>query len=322
MAYTDFPITTLAETVNHVNTFATGTLGWTSNFTGTIRSPNGSIDWEYTASDASSPHPHILVTNYADINMRAKSWAPVVDGTQYSPQTKTPERLFLFGTADYLAIVIRFAGGIYRHMYIGVLNKAGNYTNGDIVSSNDFFAKDGTIDSSITRPLFTASDVRPFGLDPFSDYFKNKEDFGCVYLQHTDALRSLWHFYDGRDGTIDSSTDYEPDTVCGGGTLWFEVLRNTSRTSFSGVVPLQTYELFVAHGTVNTDLTLIPIGHPKGVRGCNIQPFNPEEEIVVGAETWKVFPEFRRDPSLSSSPDTGYYPVSEASGYAGIAYRM
>ena len=56
-----------------------------------------------------------------------------------------------------------------------------------------------------------------------------------------------------------------------------------------------------------------PLGQMKDVRGLNIGNFAEEEEILVGSDTWVVFPTYRKTPTTTNV--TGY------TGYQGIAYK-
>ena len=65
--------------------------------------------------------------------------------------------------------------------------------------------------------------------------------------------------------------------------------------------------------TATPDTFIGPLGQMKDVRGLNIRDFADEEEIVVGSDTWVVFPTYRRAPTDTTAQ--GY------TGYQGIAYK-
>lgn len=64
-----------------------------------------------------------------------------------------------------------------------------------------------------------------------------------------------------------------------------------------------------------------PFGTPPAFRYVDLEYFEAGDELVIGSETWKVFPWARRTPGVRISNNAAYYgPEYEATDKLGIAY--
>lgn len=205
---------------------------------------------------------------------------------------------WFFGTVDYMHVVVSPSAGIYMHFSFGVLNKAGAYNGGSYVTGGFW---------------------DPAGNFPYvSEYQYNRGAFDCH--SYTTGMEINFkdqgtHWYTAQDysGAGAPQTGPNGEQICFGGCRYgayhehFLDNPNTS-TGLAILLPMPFYAK-VAAGRY------LPLGNPKDVRGINMVNYSPQDEIVIGSDTWKVFPLAQKGPVNSGT----IAPIS--SGVYGLAYK-
>jgi len=291
---------------------------------------SGALRWRVTASVAGSTHTlrvdAAASTNdsnsavFALVDSGASFTSPVV--TPVTPAVVLPTVLHLIGSllpVPYIAAVVKYvtpAGDVvYRHLYIGNMEKKGSYEGGEVISTSD-----GPYNSTSSRSYD----------DPNYKYLfqarcdsKDPTVQGGVHVEHVDNP-TPWLIFDGPI-TSAAMTAFTAGTVLGGfGDSINDGYLARGRSPFAGqqmLAPINLYQATLIPG----DTVFVPLGRPAGVRLVNMQDLQPEAEIIVGGLLWRVFPSHaRRFESVSTeSTNLGANPPAfETSLWVGYAYAV
>jgi len=344
MAYEHHTITAITDVPALVGTFA-ASLGFETDLSTPtqpiIRNPQGfgsnstsnsllftddAIMWRVSASVASVFHQLVVQSYEPDANSNSLvnnailSYADFVMPIIGNPGVaQVPTDLHLIGSLSprpYIAIVVQ-SGAYYRHMYIGNMEKIGNYEGGEVISATD--GPQGSASSSIgfkdyssMKYLFQGRSGRKTG----------NLNTGGVHVQHAELAAEWIQFRGTSDLTPHAAM---PDEVCLGG--YGDSINDgylaRARSPFSGQNILVPINLYVSESIVG-DTIYHPIGRPAGVRLVNMQDIAPEQEIIVGGKLYRCFPSHsRRSESTMTRTGSGStYRDYETSLWVGYAYAV
>ncbi len=204
--------------------------------------------------------------------------------------------VFLFGgmePSDHVHVVIELAGGVFRHITFGEINKLGNWNGGTFFDATLWDqSADGTYRwTQKSSPIFdigTTSarrgalrcDVPGEQSSPSWAGF----DYGASFHTRTGLFRG------------DSSQYYS------NASFLMTQVYDRNDPPFSGQITL---------GTIRADVIrsggfYSPVGTFPNVRYLNMARFAPGQEITVGSDVWKVFPMCRKGAGSYSSSSPLY----------------
>lgn len=242
-----------------------------------------------------------------------------------------PTAIHLFGemsgsSADagrsWIAGVIEYGFNLYRHFYLGYVEKTTSFSGGEVTAGSHFFRRPNSASSIWSS---TGGDA----VYPFSAYGSSSLDKGGVHVDHTNANQP-WYAFDitGTKSVNDfnAHTEVFGDKVVLGG---FQDSINTGYLTsgdspFSGkqiLVPVNLY-LGKREGGVQR---FQPIGPPGGARMVKMDNLTPGDEINVGSSVWRVYPVFskREENVIPSTGITKFnFPPFNTSLYVGMAYLV
>tara|TARA_R110000851_G_scaffold120002_1_gene248074 strand:- start:15571 stop:16602 length:1032 start_codon:yes stop_codon:yes gene_type:complete len=210
--------------------------------------------------------------------------------------------------ADYIHCVIEVSTGMFRHFGFGTLGrgKFGDWSGGEYVYGQH--QQSGTT----LNQLDNRNVMLPDGIATAAN---DARRCGTIHLQgaglsNQGGLR--WGVMCAAlQTTLDNDTaGAERRVVLGTARAGLEVhgLGNMIGNSSSGVVALCPVALYYHDPTLSRVQYL---GHLDDVRTCNTRNFSPGEEIVIGVDTWVIFPA-----SIKTVAGVNY-----RSEYFGVAYR-
>lgn len=207
-------------------------------------------------------------------------------------------KAFFFASQDQVWAVVSIASsGDYRHFCFGRLEKAGAYTGGTYV--------DGTVWPNGNWRATWSQNSWPFrGSQP-----NNPARYGYLRADISDDGKANNFFSIGGNGGSDTAYGEVGDAARAA-----VLAVNADDNAFSGRSILHAIPLFV--GRTGSQLYYSPAGVVQDVRVCSIQKFEPEQEISIGSDIWKVFPLIAKRPLNSAQ---GAQPT--ASGMHGIAVK-
>lgn len=339
MAYSEYLITSISEIPALVHAFATS-LGFSVGGTTAnpeLRHPNymgaGPGGMTFRMSVVTSGAAHDLLwqatASIAGQAPTARIRSPIF-ATNAAPTvalTQNPTKLHLMGMLSpepYIAAVVEYGYNLYRHLYLGFMEKIGDYEGGEVLGSQN-------------GPVVTSTSVT---LDLLSRQQKNHifsgrqmlwnpattPGGGGVHVLHDDNDNEWRHFYNPRNlyGAIDSAVFDGSEVLGGYGDSINDPLIARGMNRLAGLdvmVPVNLY----APQPVTGAIRFRPIGHPTGVRLCNLKDLEAAAVNTIGAETWRIFAATCRRDS-DSEPRAGTttaqrYRQYESTGYLGIAYR-
>lgn len=331
MAYQEYAITSLSEIPNLFTQFAQG-LGWQVSYSPEyrFRIPDDptAVNWRIYANESDAQHKYLFIdapdeSEQMRGGIRSPRLAPMPSGGVYTPST--PTKLHMLGGFDgapWLVAIIEYGFNSYRHLYVGYMEKIGDYTGGEVVCGCDFLPYYVSSSQSATRsPYHYSYDYMHKYL--FSWYNNMPSDWaGGVRINHPDNPNAYRTFRSGNVSYVGwGNTPYPVTGVIGGfrdGVNDGYLAR--ANVSYAGSVILVPINLYVgAEGN-----WLIPIGRPAGVRMVNMRNIEPGASITIANDTWRCFPMFRKTDYSNGPPlviSNNWRVIAEESSYViGYAY--
>lgn len=337
MSYTNQQTSSLADLISKLNTFLSGTPGWTTHHvpasgefaarkTGTgfdigfatqwdTGSPNnlGIYQWHNAAYNAgNSPWNQ----NDDSGSGAASTTDATIGGQRHAPITNSPVQFWCFEDDDYFHVVVETSDGIYCHFGAGYLVKNNDWTGGEYVYGYE--QKTG-----ISSNVAVAADTTILldGLCADAGSIVNMEE-RCATVHCESMLNQpaggKYAVFMGNQNSANLGNDRQAVPVgrihfAGGfrGGPGQKEFGDLAGSQANGLAPF--YPIVAYHWDRTTDDVVGPLGQVADVRGCSLRNFAAAEEVTIGSDTWVVFPSYRRSPA----PNT----VFNYSGYQGIAYK-
>ena len=303
MHYTQTNVTTYANVVDAINNFATAA-GWTHPFTITADTDDIVIQGNVVSGVPS---------------IQAKLF-PVV--TSAGIGTERPSKVTVFGgmsPVPWIGAVLTYEYNYYRHIYIGNIEPLGGFTGGEVVSITNgpsTIASSDIRDPTQSRLFGAMNQGNIFSSDSgtYATSFNADPYCGGAYILHS-ANPTPWRKFsaNAQGGALVSGAG---SAILGGfndgpnDTLFARA--NGSYASAQVMVPINLY-------IPNSSGLMVPVGAPSGVRYVDMTGLVPEQEVTIGSDTYRVYPDtskqtYRR--SVYASSGTGRQHSSGMIGYA------
>lgn len=199
----------------------------------------------------------------------------------------------LFGNDSsprYVHVVVEVTAGVYSHFAFGTLTKYGTYTGGGYVTSLSW----------------SVSNWSQIGL-PFSAINRNTTN-GTQWVR-ADSLVGL------------GSPGWREDFGGLSNNAFTQRLHRAGLSTAWQRSPLGPILCFAfATETTNPTTTNVCLGEVQDMRGISMEGREPGESLVIGGDTWRVFP--TRNKSNPASSPAAYNITTTTTTYLGIAYRV
>ena len=245
---------------------------------------------------------------------------PERKGTENAPVRLAPTRTFLFGGPDWIAAAVEFSFNQFRHIYLGKMERYGDWTGGEIIAANHFSADRPFNQPSGERSAFDIKHhylfsalTEPLRLDGVPIFHSGTG--GGVNIEHADNDEQ-WRTFFTESGT--------PDTcVLGGaGDIISSTLVKAGIADYAAGNLLTPITLY-APDSARAD-RLRPIGHVAGARMIDMRNLDPGQHFFIGADEWVAFPEFGKNGDVTTwgGAGGGFYTSRDTSGMQGLAYPM
>lgn len=257
-------------------------------------------------------------SNSVTLDTQAIITSPKLASGAALPSTSLPTKVHIFGTAvatnsPFIAVVIEYGFNSYRHLYFGKMEAQGGYTGREVIA-----ATGGPLTSTGAALDFADPQTSKYLFNGHST-LRGKLLSGGVRVIHADNAHEWRMFYTQTAITQTPLDEFIGDEAMGGfNDAINDGFLTRGRSSFTGINILVPINLYAAEAIVN-DTSFVPLGRPPGVRMVHMQDLEPGTEIVVGNETWRVFPAARKTSAHATVPSVGW-PVAETSVYIGYAY--
>lgn len=341
MSYTNQTTSSLPDLISKLNTFLSGTPGWTTNHipasgvfaarkTGAgfdigfasqwnVASPNnlGIYQW-YNAAYNTGVNP------WQQTNDSGNGAASTTDATIAAQRsaliTNTPQQFWCFEDDNYFHCVVQVSATIFVHFGAGLLDKYNDWTGGEYVYGHRRDAARGTDAMGVGTATYVLDGL-------LSNLAASSLTSGAelwAATVHAEGLAGQggsekWCVVMGNQPSASLGNDRQGSPQprrhwLGGyrGGLHAKNLGLFRGTLGRGLCPM--YPLTSYYWRRSPDEVYGPMGQMKDVRGVNIRDFAAGDEITVGSDVWVVFPAAQKSLADTMS-GTGF------SGYQGIAYK-
>jgi len=326
MAYTIDSINSVTDIPGRIAAFA-ATRGWAVSGTIITNPSTGTEVQLYGAEVDAAYHEFGAYAVGFQGTREVRTASPRLDSVPTSAiLARTVTALHLFGndapytgpdSEPYIIAVVEYGYNLYRHLYIGSVVKLGDYTGGDCLSANRWnnHTNRGGQDFTDGRARFMFSAV----------HFDTTYPSGGVVVEHADNPNTFRKFQTaGYHGSSQQANfEYLNGTEVIGGHKdgYNDPLLYQSKTSYAAGQILVPINLLAPVSSQGPDNRLRPIGHVPGARLVRLDNLEPGEQILVGGEHWRVFPEFTRSLSTTIPVNSDLNAVGENSHLLGLAYR-
>lgn len=245
-----------------------------------------------------------------------------------------PTKLHLFGKLEgnasdsgetFIAGVIEYGYNLYRHFYLGYIEKLTAFDNGEVVSGSAFWPVGKNSNSAIYCDV---EDSRY----PFSANNGVAGDAGNGGAYIVNAGNAVpWRSFSSGTWTPGHTLDQHFATY-GGSVILGGYKDNMNagyvyagKSAYSGAQMLAPVNLYVGK-RVSTTQYFQPVGRVAGTRMVHMEDLEPGDEVSIGTELWRVFPVFAKSTTLSYtttiSTAANAFPVGNSSYFLGMAYKV
>lgn len=316
MAYQQNSITALADILPLVYSFAPTagiTVGGTSGApTLTI---NGVAFLLSAVTSGSDQELRWTAQSAPTITSYAATRSPKLNGTT-TPDVSVPSKVHFFAGVTpqpHFAIVIEYGYNSYRHLYLGMMEKPGSYSGGQVMSGNSQFASN----SSANFPLSYRDNRHQYLFSGFQT-FRGPTDAGGVMVDHANNP-TKWRIFDCPTGTnpLDAMTGVE--AFGGFSDDINDAYLARAFSTYAGVNILSDINLFAPSGS-GASANFAPIGNPVAIRTINMAGIDPGTVLTIGSEHWYCFPAFSKTDGTTVGKSAAGWAAGETSYMVGYAY--
>lgn len=313
MAYQELTSVANPQTlINDICTFAAAN-GWTverNNLVGSARTAtiriSGTTDYIHIFNDGSSDVLRHRISIGYDGGLAPSAQPNVTPRDSYCDLRAGPmPKVWMFANGNVLHVVVAISlASTYRMMSFGMLDKIGDYDGGTF-SESGFHTQDGyqyyvspgahahfgqsaaTGDGAGWLRADCVIDGRTNNFQPFGAYTEGGED-------ETTGQRMCWTFW--------------PSSAEAKG----RIISMADDNTFSGRSIFQPIHVFVRRK--GSPAYYSPAGSVPDIRFASLKKFDPEQEVSIGSDVWKIFPGVRKAPQIG--PGAGLISASGNLGYA------
>lgn len=340
MSYTNQTTTNLADLIDKLNTFLSGTPGWTTHHNPAggefaARKNGSGYDIGFAAQwDTGTPgNLGIYQWTGGAYNSGVSPWQQTndsgngfagttnanLDDQRYAGITNTPAQFWCFEDDHYFHCVVQLADTVnFVHFGAGLLDKFNDWTGGEYVYGH----RKNTNFTGAQTMTVGASCFLLDGLCADTTGLTNAEEYAATV--HAEGLAGQggsekWCVSLGNQSSSllgnDRQGSPQPRRHWVGGFLgssWALDFGQFRGTLGRALCPM--YPIVSMYWRRSPDELYGPMGQMKDVRGVNIRDFQAGDEITVGSDTWVVFPTGRKSTS-DTTVNAG------ETGYQGVAYK-
>lgn len=313
MAYAQTSISAITDIPALVATAATAA-GWTVDTTANTYQYGSGLQFTLTAKVVDGVHHELSwSSSNTAVTNTALAYSPVLaNSAGTSAAVVLPQNVHIFtGTEPnpYIGIVVQYGDNLFRHLYLGYMDKSGTYSGGEVISAASPRRAVSTIvstssDDLAASYLFALQTETGLGGIP-----------GGVYVNHA-SNPNPWRTFIGTSWQFPMKAFTGTEALGGYGNDVNDGLLVQSYANFVSASMLVPVPLYIT----NADSNFMHIGRPSGVRMVNMKNLDPLQEITVGTEKWIAFPAWCKDTVTSYTGTAAGYPTNETSYMVGYAY--
>jgi len=203
-----------------------------------------------------------------------------------------------FASGDYVYAAIQISTGIWRHFGCGKVTKLGNWVGGEFLFGTYWHVI--SVNSPLSVLHTTVCDVA----------CTDNTIAACMHLEGMPGQGGTgkWGVFcdSATSGNDDASVARVPLIGGGRGGIYPNALCYYQLSAAQGLIPLAPIPaIYHRRGTSPQHIHIL--GFLPDFRQLNIGRFAPEQEVIVGPDTWIIFPQVNKihDPAQTTIPQTG-----------------
>jgi len=299
MSYQTGTATDPENLMTQLNTFLTGTPGWTADL---FSAANNRAIWSKAGVTAKLfawwDASNIALSMIQDVGSPIDQSLTGQMGAEHASDTVTAGRhcnampgaypsYHFFEDDNYIHVVVEKDAGIYRHFGWGQLLKLGDWVGGMYVYGHYWDQSATNIDNPTginhlvhlggnnSNNAFRGCGLHAEGLPDNAAATK--------YLRQTSNQTT-----DDNDG--DRIGNMFPSGWQDGQNVHFMALEQSALNNYKPLIPIPVYQWHLGSAPANARL----LGYAPDVRDINLEGLQAGEEITVASDTWVVFPVTRK----------------------------
>jgi len=316
MSYQTGTATDPEDLMTQLNTFLTGTPGWTANL---FSAANNRAVWskagvsallaaQWDSSAIGMGMIQAFVGDVTPTNQTGYEFTnDSITANRHINQAAGPYPSYhFFEDDDYIHVVVEISTGIYRHFGFGQSIKLGDWVGG-MYSYGQYW--DQSV-ANIDNPLTTIHNGALSGANS-----TNATRTDGVHAQGLpDQVGSTKYLRASSNQSTDDDAavvgQFFPAGWSDGQNIHFMSAQDSQLNGFKPLIPIPFYQWYTPSAPDNARL----MGYYPDVRTVNLEGLNPAQEITVGSDTWVVFP-------ITRKGNNGLSFDQEQSYNFGLAYK-
>lgn len=345
MTYSVSSIGAVTEIPALVKAFA-DSLGFTTTGSGTsvtVKHPTYTPAKTFTvqsivSGSAATLRHQISVNTDAAGSTAAICESPKLNPTQVNNASavvvSTPTKLHLFGKLaggasdsgeTFIAGVIEYGYNLYRHFYLGYIEKITAFDNGELTTGSAFWP----VGKNSNSAIYCDSDDSRY---PFSANNAVAGDAGNGGAYIVNAGNAVpWRLFSS--GTWTAGHTLDQHFASSGGNVILGGYKDNmnsgymyaGKSAYSGAQLLAPVNLYIGKRVSSTQY-FQAVGRASGVRLVHMEDLDPGAEVTVGSQVWRVFPVFSKSNTLSYATTISTvahaFPAGNSSYLVGMAYKV
>lgn len=345
MTYSVSSIGAVTEIPAVVKAFA-DSLGFTTTGSGTsvtVKHPTYTPAKTFTvqsivSGSAATLRHQISVNTDAAGSTAAICESPKLNPTQVNSAAavvvSTPTKLHLFGKLaggasdsgeTFIAGVIEYGYNLYRHFYLGYIEKITAFDNGELTTGSAFWP----VGKNSNSAIYCDSDDSRY---PFSANNAVAGDAGNGGAYIVNAGNAVpWRLFSS--GTWTAGHTLDQHFASSGGNVILGGYKDNmnsgymyaGKSAYSGAQLLAPVNLYIGKRVSSTQY-FQAVGRASGVRLVHMEDLDPGAEVTVGSQVWRVFPVFSKSNTLSYATTISTvahaFPAGNSSYLVGMAYKV
>lgn len=246
-----------------------------------------------------------------------------------------PTSLHLFGSLEggpadsgrsWIAGVIEYGFNLYRHFYLGYVEKITDYQGGEVVTGSGQAVLGAITYRSATRGDDASLSHYPFSMKSVWDASSG----GGMHIDHPDNPTPWRTFYAPTSTSAFDAAFASIGNSCVLGGYSDSINSGpmgAGKSPYSGAQILTPINLYIGK-RIGTSQRFQAVGAPAGVRLVHMEDLDPGASVHVGTSVWRVFPVFAKSNSLNfpgnggSPSSSNSFPAGNSSQYIGMAYQV
>jgi hypothetical protein len=188
---------------------------------------------------------------------------------------------FFFESDTYIHVVVEVASGKFKHFGFGIIEKTGDWTGGEYCYGHHH------LDAGSANAIKSSTAVLLDGLTKTFTYLPYAATMHCEGLPNQSGS-SKWAIVWGDNTSPGTDRGSNGRIYVQGGFRAGPVARSLGHFeagSESGLIPMYPIACFYRW---TSEITFL--GSQPDVRGVNIKHLTDAQEVVIGSDTWVMFP--------------------------------